>query len=105
MSCLLTSAIRDERELAHDERGPGRVDQAVSELAALVLEDPQLRHLPRQPLRLTRVVLALDPEENDEPGADLAGNRTVDRHSRFRDPLTNRPHRAAIISARRRVFF
>ena len=45
--------------------------------------------------------LALDPEQNDEPGADLAGDRTVDRHSSFGDPLTNRPHRARIISARR----
>ena len=88
-------------ELAHDERGPGRVDQAVGELAVVVFEDPKSRHLARETLRLVRLVVALDPEQNYESGADLAGNGTGDSHSGFGDSLTYRPHRELIISAPR----
>ena len=73
----------------------------MGELAAIVLEDPKLRHLPSQFPRVADLVRAFDPHEDGDARADLAGHRTVDGDSGFGDPLTNRPHRAPIISAAR----
>jgi len=64
--------VSDERELAHYQCGPGRVEQALGELAVLVLEDPQLRHLLREPLHVAGLVLALDPEQYEQTRADRA---------------------------------
>ena len=46
--------VRDERELADDERLAGDIDERAVEAAGVVLEDPERRDLRSEPIRLLR---------------------------------------------------
>src|SRR5262249_61357662 len=70
-SSLLACATRDQRELADDECLAAGVEQASVELAGLVLEDPQPRHLPHEALGLGGRVRTPDPR----PHAAAPGGR------------------------------
>ena len=61
-------AVRDESELAHDERLAGDVEQRAVEAALVVLEDPQPRDLSGQALGLGDRVRLGHAEEDHEPG-------------------------------------
>ena len=63
--------VRDQRELADDERRAAGVEQRAVELAGVVLEDPQPRDLARETLGLLRRVPVRDAEQDEEAGADL----------------------------------
>src|SRR5262249_27533793 len=85
-SSLLSSAIRDQRELRYDEHGTAGVEQRAVELALLLLEDPQIRDLGGEPFRLGGCVPPGDADEDTQPRADLAAGRD----GRARHPLDDR---------------
>ena len=58
--------VRDQRELADDERGTSRVEQRAVELARLVLEDAQAGDLAGETFRFRFGVALGDAEEDDE---------------------------------------
>ena len=87
-SSLLAFAIRDQRELADDERLAARVEERAVELSLGVLEDPQPRDLASEPLAVSSVVLARDAEQDADPGADLAAGRDARLETRWTTALT-----------------
>ncbi len=92
--------VREERELADDERLAGRVDEAPVELALLVLEDPQPRRLAREARGGLLVVPLRDAEKDAEPRADGRESLSVDEDARLPDPLDDRSQFSRASSAR-----
>jgi type II secretory ATPase GspE/PulE/Tfp pilus assembly ATPase PilB-like protein len=70
--------VREQRELADDERLSAHVAERAIEPAALVLEDAQLGGLPREASRDVRRVADGHPEQDEEagpaPGDPLSGD-------------------------------
>ena len=93
--------VGEERELAHDQGGAADVDDGAVEAAIVVLEDPQARDLPGEPLRIGVGIALPHAEQDDEAGGYLAAHDTVHRHRGTRDALQNRfqPSRSLIRSA------
>ena len=92
----MTSAIREQGELAHDERLAAGVEERAVEAVRLVGEDPQPRDLRRQALgRLGRVVVP-GTDEHDEPWPARADDLPVDADGRSADPLDDRAHKAIL---------
>ncbi len=89
---LPLARVGDEGELADRKDGAARVEDGAVETAVVVLEDPQARDLPRQPLCFGFAVAGRDTDEHEQPGADLAGDPLLDAHGRARDPLNHDPH-------------
>src|SRR4029079_1034278 len=82
------AGVRDERELAHDQRRAADVLDAAVELARLTLEDPQPRNLAGQTGGLRCIVTSLDPEQDTDPAVDLPVPLAVDPDPRLRGRLT-----------------
>ena len=79
--------VRDQRELAHDQRFAAGVEQRAVEPALVVLEDPQPGHLFRQPHGGLQPIPPGDAEQHAETRSDLAGHFLPYAHARARDPL------------------
>src|SRR5262249_60719412 len=84
--------IRDEGELAHDQRSAADVQDAAVELAAFVGEDPEPRDFSGGANSVGPRVIARDAEENDDAGCDLGGDDAVDANARLRDALADGSH-------------
>jgi hypothetical protein len=67
--------VRDERELADDERGAARVEHRAVELAGLVLEDAQPGDLAREAFRVRVAVAVGDAEKDEQARADRPSRR------------------------------
>jgi hypothetical protein len=91
-SSLLVSAIRDERELADDERVAADVDQRAVETVGLVPEDPEPRDLSSKPEGFVLSVLPGDPEQDQEAVSALPDDLATDRDRGPSDPLNNGAH-------------
>src|ERR687888_2069533 len=85
--------VREQRELTDDEGRAAGVEKRAVELSLLVLEDPQARHAPGEPLGRRRVVAARNPDEDAEAGADLGAHPAADEHAGAGDPLDDGSHR------------
>ena len=96
----MASAIRDERELADDERLAVRVDDAPVELALLVREDPEARDLAGEALGGCLLVPLRDAEEDAEPRTDGCDGFPVDEDPRLADSLDDRSQFSRASSAR-----
>ena len=64
--------VREERELADDERVPADIEQRPVRPTLLVGKDPQLGHGPGESVGGCVVVGRPNPEEHDEPAPDFA---------------------------------
>ena len=65
-------SVREQRELADDERLAADVEERPVELPVVPLEDPQLRDLLRQPVGVGGLVALGDAEEDAEAATDRA---------------------------------
>ena len=75
--------VRDQRELAHDERLAADVEERAVEAAVLVLEDPQARDLSGEAFGRRQVIALRDPQQDRQPTPDRAENRAVDGDRRL----------------------
>jgi hypothetical protein len=89
-SSLLASAICDQGELADDDGFAAGVEHAAIESALVVLEDPQSRDLPGEPVGRCKVVAAGHAKEHAEPGVDLGHDLVPDEHTGECDALDDR---------------
>jgi hypothetical protein len=85
--------VRDQRELADDDRCGAEVEERAVEAALLILEDPQARDAAREPCRLLLPIRPRDPEQDAEARPDLSNDVGVHDHPRRRDALDDGPHR------------
>ena len=99
-SSPLASAIRDERELADDERLAVRVDDAPVELALLVREDPQPRDLAGEALGGRLLVPLSNAQEDAEPRADGRDGFRVNEDPPLADSLDDRSQFSRVSRAR-----
>src|SRR6266545_5384692 len=97
-SSLLVPAIRNQRELAHDESRPAYVAQAAIERSGVTVEDPQPDHLRGEPFRPVAVVPSLNAQQDDEAALDLSAQFAANGHPSPGDPLTHGAHSPRIIS-------
>jgi hypothetical protein len=79
--------IGEEGELADHERLAADVEEAAVELPRLVLEDPKLRNLRRQPLGRSGILIPADAEQDHEAVPDLADGLAADADAGARDAL------------------
>ena len=84
--------VRDQGEVAHDEDGAARVEDAAVELALVVLEDAQASDAAGHALGGFRVVLARDPEQDAQARPDLPHDLVSGAHTRLGDALDDGPH-------------
>ena len=91
--------VRDEGELAHDERLALNVEERAVEPAFLVLEDPQPRDLAREPARVLLAVAARHAEQHDDPRPGRADDALVDGDGGLAHSLDHGPHRAILRTA------
>ena len=92
--------VREERELADDERLAVRVDHAPVEPALRVREDPQPRDLAGEALSGPLRVPLRDAEQDAEPRADGRDGFPVDEDARLADSLDERSQFSRASSAR-----
>ena len=84
--------VREERELADDERVAAGIQQRPVEAALVVLEDAQPGDPAREAHgRLGRVAVP-DTDEHQKTAAARAHRVSVDAHRRARDPLDDCAH-------------
>ena len=93
-------AIRQQRELADDERLAARVEERAVEAARVVGEDPEPRDLAGETLGRLGRVLVPGTHEHEEPRSTGADDLAVDPDGGPRDPLDDGAH-PAILYARR----
>jgi hypothetical protein len=84
--------VRDQRELADDERLAGHVEERVIEAAVVVLEYPQSRELAGEPLGFCVRVAGGDTQQHDDSRSDLPRDLALDRRGRVPDALDHRAH-------------
>src|SRR5439155_303158 len=84
--------ISIEGELRHDEDLPPDLGHRPIHLPLGVLEDPKLVGLPGQPLGLGRAVPLSDPDQRQEPAADLGHGLTAHSNHGPRHPLQQDAH-------------
>src|SRR5262249_10542396 len=99
LSSRWTCGVGDESELADDQRGTADVYQPAREPPARVLEDPEPGDLACEPLDCCGVVPARDPEQHDQPRANLPDGLVADGDARAGDPLADGTHRDASSSS------
>ena len=88
----LASVIRDQRELADDERGPADVQEAQVELTGVALEHAQARDSAGEALGDGFVVGLRHAQEDAEAGPDLAHDGPVGEHPSSGDSLHDDSH-------------
>ena len=99
-SSLLAFAIRDQRELADDERLAADIGDAPVELALIVLEDPKPGDTPAEPVSVVRTVVDGHAEEDAKALSDSSDLLAVDGHRGRSDPLDDRAHGHVLSSER-----
>ena len=93
--------VREQRELADDERCATRVEQRAVETSRPVLEHPQACHLPGEPVGLRPRVVLPNAEQHERPALDLAAHDRAARPKRGR-PAAGRLSAVQVIDPRRR---
>ena len=87
--------IRDQSELAHDERRTSRVQERAVELPLFVLEDTQAGDAASESLGIGFVVLLGHPQQNDESRRYRTQLAPAGTHSRVRNPLNDGSQRSS----------
>src|SRR5579864_5262572 len=88
-------AVREERELRHNEHGPADVLHRTVEAArrlSPILEDTHVADLGGDVTHVVWAVTLFDSEEDQKADANLSNRSVADRDSRLRDALYDRPH-------------
>ena len=84
--------LRQQRELADDERRAAGVEERAIEATGVVREDPEPRDLAGQPLGVFLGVALRDSEQHEQADADLAAHVSVDADAGAADALDDDPH-------------
>ena len=81
-----------QRELADDEGGAAGVDERAVHAAGIVLENPQVDHLARQPVGLGLAIAGHGADQHEKTGADLADGFAGDCDGSGGDALDEGSH-------------
>ena len=88
--------VREQRELADDERLAADVEERAVEAALVVLEDPQAGDLPGEPLGRFGRVFVPGTDEHEQAAAARADDLAVDRDRGPRHALHDRSHQGFV---------
>jgi hypothetical protein len=86
------ASVSIKRELGHNQRLTFYVKQAQIQLARTVFKDAQTRDLARQPIRICRLIVVGDAQQNHQSRADSSGDLAADGYRRLAHTLHDGAH-------------